>query len=106
MWILKGFLLALWLVGFGTLLTLYLAIYRTLPPNTAVSTSVFGLYTVYSGAWWLGVIACVAVSFAVSNVWTGPRSLWLFLAVTDVIPVGLLALFLTLVAKLHAAAKL
>src|SRR5258708_40042325 len=39
-WILKGAFLGLWFFAFGTLGFLYLAVYRNLPPNTAVGFSV------------------------------------------------------------------
>jgi hypothetical protein len=40
MWILKGTLLGLWLLGFGTMAWLYFVIYRNLPPNSAVEIGV------------------------------------------------------------------
>ena len=36
MWIVKSTLLALWLFGFGAVTFFYFAIYRHLPPNSAV----------------------------------------------------------------------
>jgi hypothetical protein len=104
MWIFKGTLLALWLVGFGTLLTLYLAAFRTLPPHTAVGVSVFAVYTIRSVVWWIALVACFAVSFALTRAWKGPLAFWIILAVTGLIPAGALALFVTLFVRVHYAA--
>ena len=105
MWVAKGALLTFWLVGFGTLVMLYLRVYRGMPSNSAVDARVFGFYTVYSVAWWVGAVVCLAIAFGLSYRWKGPVGLWVFLAVTDLIPAGILALFLTLVAKGHEALK-
>jgi len=40
MWIVKGAFLGVWLFGFGTMAFLYFAIYRNLPPHSAVAVTV------------------------------------------------------------------
>jgi hypothetical protein len=104
MWIFKGTLLALWLVGFGTLLTLYLAVFRALPNNTAVDATVFALCTIRSAVWWIALVTCFAASIALTRAWKGPLAFWIILAVTGLIPAGALALFVTLFVKAHYAA--
>jgi hypothetical protein len=105
MWVVKGALLTFWLVGFGTLLMFYLRVYRGLPSNSAVDARNFGALTIYSVAWWVAVVACVAIGFGLSYRWRGPLGVWVFLAVTDLIPAGALALLLALLAKLHEAVR-
>jgi hypothetical protein len=103
--VVKGALLTLWLVGFGTLLMLCLRIYRGMPSNYGVDGRIFGALTIYSVAWWIAVVACIAFGFGLSYRWRGPLGVWVFLAVTDLIPAGAPALLLALLAKVHEALR-
>jgi hypothetical protein len=105
MWVIKGALLAFWLVGFGTLVMLYLQVYRGMPSNIAIDYRIFGRLTIYSVVWWVAVVACVAVGFGLSFRWRGPLGMWVVLALTDLVPAGALALLLALLAKVHEAVR-
>src|SRR5262249_31350876 len=101
MWILKGTLLGVWLFSFGTMAYLYLALFRKLPSGAGmISSNVFTGLTTSSPAWWLALIACLAIGLAITNSWPGKPILWVTLAVTELLPVGLLAMILVLVSKL------
>jgi len=97
MWIAKGTLLALWLFGFGTMGWLYIAVYRNLRPNTAVSVSVIASRTTMNPFWWTALVVCLVLGYAIARSWSGPLGLWIALLVTGLIPAGWLALFLVLV---------
>jgi hypothetical protein len=105
MWILKGSLLALWLFGFGTMALLYFAVYRNLPPNSAVSVHVITSYTTLNPLWWAALVVCLVLGFAISRSWSGPLGLWIAPGVTGLIPAGFLALFLALMVKLKQASQ-
>ncbi|HXM15918.1 MAG TPA: hypothetical protein VN933_11800 [Candidatus Eremiobacteraceae bacterium] len=98
-------MLTFWLVGFGTMVMLYLRIYRGMPSNIAVDYRFFGYLTIRSVAWWVAVGVCIAIGFGVSYWWRGPLSLWVFLAVTDLVPAGALALFVVLLSKAQEAIR-
>jgi hypothetical protein len=100
MWIAKGTLLALWLFGFGTMALLYFAVYRNLPPNSAVSVHVITSYTTQNPSWWAALVLCLVVGLTIARSWSGPVGLWIALFVTGSIPAGFLLLFLILVYKL------
>jgi len=100
MWILKSALLGLWLFGFGTMAFLYFAIYRNLPPNSAVSVNVITSYTTHNPLWWTALAVSFALGYAIVRSWSAPPILWVAVLVTGLVPAGFLALFLTLVAKL------
>ena len=95
----KTIFLGAWLASFGTLAYLYLAIYRKLPPNTTVSTSVFAASMTYNVFWWLGITACFGIAFMILKAWSPRPILWVALIVTELFPVGLLVMFLMLVAR-------
>jgi hypothetical protein len=103
MWIAKGTLLALWLFGFGTMTWLYFAIYRRMPPNSAVSVHVITSYTTLNPLWWAGLVLCFVVGYAIARSWSGSLGVWIALLVTGLIPAGFLALFLVLIVKLKQA---
>jgi len=105
MWIVKGTLLALWLFGFGTMALLYVAVYRNLPPNSAVGISVITGYTTQNPLWWTALVVCLVLGFAIARSWSGPLGLWIALLVTGLIPAGLFSLFLVLVYKLKRASQ-
>jgi hypothetical protein len=104
MWIAKGTLLGLWLLGFGTIAYLYLAIFRHLPPNSAVGVTVFTAYTIQNPLWWTALVACLVLGYAIARSWSGPLGVWIALLVTGLIPAGCLALFLVLAYKLKHTA--
>ncbi|SRR5258706_1106919 len=99
MWIVKGFLLGIWLVSFGTIAYLYLAVFRRLPPGGAVGVSVFTSLIVDNPYWWLSMVACFAIGILVTRSWPGKPILWITLIVTELFPVALLVLFFTLVSR-------
>ena len=100
MWIAKGALLALWLFGFGTMGLLYFSIYRYMPPNSAVDYRSITIRTTQNPFWWMSLVVCLVVSYAIARSWSGPLLLWIALFLTGLIPAGCLALFLTLLYKL------
>jgi hypothetical protein len=99
MWILKGSFLGLWVFAFGTLAFLYLAVYRSLRPNTAVGLSVIASYTTWNPFWWGTLPVAIVAGCLVARSWPGNRWVWVSLMATFLFPVGLLALVPALVAK-------
>jgi hypothetical protein len=100
MWILKGTFLGLWLFGFGTLALLYFAIYRHLPPHSAVGVSALAACTTHNPLWWTALVVCLVLGNAITRSWSGHPLLWIALLVSGVLPAGFLALLLILLAKL------
>jgi hypothetical protein len=100
MWIAKGTLLGLWLLGFGTIAFFYVAIFRYLPPNSAVGVTVITAYTTQNPLWWTALVVCLVLGLAIARSWPGPLGTWTALLVTGLIPAGLLILFLVLACKL------
>jgi len=100
MWIAKGTLLALWLFGFGTMAWLYFALYRHLPSHSAVDIRLITALTTQNPFWWIGLVVCFVLGYAIARSWSGQLGVWIALAVTGLIPAGCLALFLVLVYKL------
>ncbi|HVS88986.1 MAG TPA: hypothetical protein VHF01_12305 [Candidatus Acidoferrum sp.] len=110
MWILKGTLLGLWLLGFGTMAFFYFAIYRNLPPNTGGGVSsmdirVFTVNTIQNPLWWGALVVCFVLSYAIARSWPLPKILWVGLLVTGLVPAGILALFIVMVVKLKQASQ-
>ena len=100
MWILKSAVLGLWLFGFGTMVFLYFAIYRNLPPNSAVSVNLIAALTIENLLWWISLVVCLAFGYAVVRSWSAPPILWGAVLLTGLFPAGCLALFIVLVLKL------
>ncbi|SRR6266446_2960272 len=100
MWILKSSLLGMWLFGFGTMVFLYFAIYRNLPPNSAVSVNLITALTIQNPVWWAALAVCLALGYAVVRSWSAPPILWIAVLVTGLVPAGWLTLFIVLVVKL------
>ncbi len=100
MWILKGTLLGLWLLGYGTMALLYFAIYRNRRPHSVVVVSVIP-YTIYSPLWWTVLVACFSLGYTIVRWWSAPPILWVAVLVTGLVPAGWLALFLVIVMKLR-----
>jgi hypothetical protein len=103
LWIAKGTLLGLWLFGFGTMALLYFAVWRNLPPNSAVGITVFTHYTTQNPLWWTALVVSLVLGYAIARSWSGPAILWIALLVTGSIPAGFLAFFIMLVATLKLA---
>jgi hypothetical protein len=99
MWIVKGFLLCIWLVSFGTLAYLYLILFRRVPAGTAIGVDVFKSLLVLNPYWWFSMAACFAIGILVTRSWPGKPILWIALVVTELFPVGLLVLFFALVSR-------
>lgn len=76
MWILKSLSLGMWLFGFGTIVFLYFAIYRNLPPNSAVSVNLITALTIQNPVWWASLAVCLALGSAVVRSWSAPPILW------------------------------
>ena len=93
MWILKSWLLGVWLFGFGTMVFLYFAIYRNLPHNSAVSVNLITALTIQNPVWWASLAVCLALGYAVVRSWSAPPILWIAVLVTGLVPAGGLALF-------------
>jgi hypothetical protein len=64
MWILKGAFLGAWLFGFGTIFFLYFAVYRDLPPNTAVATNLITRFTSENPLLWASLACCIVLGCA------------------------------------------
>jgi hypothetical protein len=95
MWSLKGTLLGLWLLGFGTIAFVYLTLYRKLP----IHVDVVALNTIQNPLWWAALVVCFVLSYAITRSWSGPPILWVALLVTGLVPAGMLALIIALVVK-------
>jgi hypothetical protein len=107
MWIIKGAFLGAWLFGFGTIAFLYLAVYRNLPPNTAVAADIITRFTSENPLWWAALAACIVLGCAMVGSWPGKVSpiVWGALGVTFIVPVGFFAMFMVLAARLREAVK-
>lgn len=102
MWIAKGILLGVWLFSFGWLLylvRLYLLVQK-LSAGRGSGSGMFGpelLLPVSSLFFWLWLVAWLAFGLAVARSWPiKPIVLWIPLAVTELVPAALLAMFLFL----------
>jgi hypothetical protein len=104
MWIVKGTFLGIWLFSFGTIAYLWFSIYRRLPPSTAVGVSVFAAYTTHNVLWWIALALCLAIGLLITRSWPGKPALWIALALTELFPVGLVAMFIILVSRMRAMA--
>ncbi len=113
MYIAKSLLLGAWLVSFGTLAYLYfwfrkytalIADVGALPSSSSIDYRVLLLLT-KNLYWWAAMILCFAVAFFIVRAWPGRLGFWITVGVTELIPVGMLGLFLILVARLKALGK-
>jgi hypothetical protein len=95
MWIAKGLLLGLWFITFGSITWFYVAIYRKLPPGPGMfSPNLLTHLTVSNPVWWLWLVACLSIALIITHAWPGRTILWVGLAVTELVPVGLFAFIL------------
>ncbi|HXN50441.1 MAG TPA: hypothetical protein VN943_00790 [Candidatus Acidoferrum sp.] len=98
MTIAKGLLLGIWLFSFGTITFLYFAIFRK-ASGGMIGGDIIAHLTTHSPVWWVALVACVAFGLFITRSWSGRPILWIALAVTELFPMGLLVMFLTLVAR-------
>jgi hypothetical protein len=113
--IVKSTFLGVWLFSFGTmgyLCYLYFALMHKLAlihkvPNGPgeFAPGVFAAYTVYSPVWWIGLMLCLALGFGIVRRAHVKPIVWIALIVTELLPVGVLSLFLILLVKVKEAAR-
>jgi hypothetical protein len=113
--IVKSIFLGVWLCSFGTigyLCYVYFALMRKLALIHQVpkgpgefSPGVFAAYTVYSPVWWIGLMLCLALGFGIVRRVHVKPIVWIALIVTELLPVGVLSLFLILLVKVKEAAR-
>ena len=98
MWLAKGILVGVWLFSFGTLAFLW----NVLQPEAtkAYDPRLLAFFTVSNPSWWLWLVACLALGIAIAHSLPIRPALWISLAVTELVPVGFLALILVLVSRL------
>jgi hypothetical protein len=110
MWIAKGIVLSIWLFSFGwlfSLVRLYL-IARKLSGGKRPGMFLFGieaLLPISNPSFWLWLVACLALGLIAARNWPGKPILWVSLAVTELVPVGLLVMFLILMSRNRAMMK-
>jgi len=102
MWIVKGTFLGVWLFSFGTIAYLYLVLFRR-ASGGVVAADLIAHFTTQNPRWWIALVLCLALGLFVTHSWSGKPVLWIALAVMELIPMGLLALFLTLVSRNNEA---
>jgi hypothetical protein len=74
MWIAKGTLLGLWLFGFGTMTYFYFAIFRHMPPNSAVDVRIITALTIQNPLWWAALVLSFVIGFANRPLMARPAS--------------------------------
>jgi len=98
MWVVKGTFLGIWLFSFGTITFLYFAIFRK-ASGGMIGSDIIAHLTTRSPLWWIAGVACLTLGLFITRSWSGRPILWIALAVTELFPMGLLVMFLTLVAR-------
>ncbi len=98
MTIAKGLLLGIWLFSFGTVTFLYFALFRK-ASGGMVGVDIIAHLTTHSPVWWVALVSCLALGLFTTRSWSGRPILWVALVVTELFPMGLLAMFLALVAR-------
>jgi hypothetical protein len=107
-WITKGTLLGVWLFSFGNMT--YLALIGYIPkPGVSFDVRTLTFETVQNPSWWLWLVVCLALGLIGARSWPGRgvvgAIVWIGLALTELVPVGVLAIILVMVSKLRAMAK-
>lgn len=108
MWVLKGTFLGISIFGIGfTLLTLP----TQWGSENQTSTDIRSIYaaTIYNPWMWAAFAASIVIGLAIVRSWPGRFSpvFWVVLVVMDLVPAGLLGLFLLVLSKLkHIAAAI
>jgi hypothetical protein len=107
-WMLKGTILALWLFSFGWLASIA-RLYLTIKKLTAGrGPGIFGvelLLPISNPSFWLWLVVCFGIGLLVARSWPGRPVVWIGLAVTEIIPIGLLTMVLVLVSRTRAMMK-
>jgi hypothetical protein len=67
MWILKGISLSMCLFGLGTIVYLYLTVYRHLGPHTSVDIRSLFLLTALNPLWWMMGGVCFVLGFTIAH---------------------------------------
>ncbi len=100
MWIVKGSFLGIWIFSFGTIAFLYFAGYRGLPSGQGVvAIDLITHLTTHNVLWWIALVMCLAIGLFTTRSWPGKPALWIALAVTELFPVGFLAMVFALVSR-------
>jgi hypothetical protein len=106
MWIAKGILLGAWLFSFGWLFYLVRLYLFAQKLSAGRGPGMFGpglLLPVSSPVFWLWLVAWLAVGLATARSFPIRPILWITILVTELVPVGLLAMILMLMSRLRAA---
>jgi hypothetical protein len=107
MWIAKGILLGVWLFSFGWLFYLVRLYLFAQKLSAGKGPGMFGigaLLPVSSLSFWLWLVAWLAIGLATARSFPVKTPiLWVTLAVTELVPAALLAMFLVLMSRLRAA---
>jgi hypothetical protein len=112
MGIVKGTFLGITIFAVGAVVFL-LAFLRSRGPllagpgqQHAIGLSVISHLTVYNVWFWAAFAACLVIGWAIAASWPGKFSptFWVVLAVIDLVPAGMLGLFLVLMSRLKEAA--
>ena len=99
---LKGLFLGVWLASFFTIGFLWFRLFRY-ALGGMVDVRAVRIMTIQNWLWWAGLIVCFVAAFMIVRSWPGRPVFWVLLGITELIPVGLLALFLVMVARLKEA---
>jgi hypothetical protein len=71
--ILRGSLFGMCLFGFGTIVYLYLKIFRNLQPHSSFDIRSLLLLTTLNPFWWGTLAVCLILGLAVAHRWSEPR---------------------------------
>ena len=112
MWVLRGTFLGMSIFGIDAVVFM-LAFFRSMGPllagpgqQSSIDIRSISLLTVGNPWFWATFAACLVIGLAIARSWPGKFSpvFWVMLAVIDLVPAGLLSLFLVLVFKLKQVA--
>src|ERR1700682_3680231 len=103
MWALKGTFIGISIFGIGAVVFMFLG--RSFGAST-VDIRIISRATVYSAWFWATFAACIVIGLAIVRSWPGKFSpaFWIVLAVIDLVPAGMLSLFLLMLFKLKEVA--
>ena len=102
MWALKGTLLGISIFGIGATIFMFLA-KRSFGAST-VDIRTMSHATIYSTWFWAAFVSSVVIGLTIVRSWPGRFSpvFWVVLAVLDLVPAGMLGLFLFMLSRLRA----
>ena len=101
-WIARGVVLSIWLFSFGWLFSVVRFFLTARKLSAGQGPGMFGIEVLVPVAhigFWLWLMVCVGIGFLVARSWPGKPILWIGLAVTEIIPVGLLTMLLVLLSR-------